>query len=86
MCKGATDLFYPEKQPYRAEMAYIRENYCDRCPVRSECAMSAYENHEIQGIWAGQYLGTGLSSTKRQKRASQRTTLWLVATEASEVG
>ena len=47
-CRGVgTDLFFPE----RGEGVTVAWAYCDRCPVRAECAEAGL--HEHHGIWGG---------------------------------
>jgi WhiB family redox-sensing transcriptional regulator len=47
-CRGVgTDVFFPE----RGESVVAAWAYCDRCPVRAECAAAGLTEHH--GIWGG---------------------------------
>lgn len=62
-CRGVgADLFFPSRrQSERAYQAAV-ERYCQRCPVRPECAEAG--EHERFGLWGGR------SPRRRQKRAA----------------
>ena len=60
-CKGADiDLFFPpsnegwlEKRVYPQRNGEAIREYCDNCPVKIECLLTAIEECEMFGIWGG---------------------------------
>jgi WhiB family redox-sensing transcriptional regulator len=64
-CRGAgSEIFFPE----RGESLEPARAYCDRCPVREECASYALEISReglLPGVWAG--------TSERTRRQLRRT-------------
>jgi Transcription factor WhiB len=66
VCKGADpNLFQPEKETPREEIALTIATYCDACPVKEQCLDHAVENNE-KGIWGG------TTETRRRKMRRAR--------------
>ena len=57
-CLGTPDTWFygePDKRPaLTKDMAsFVREVYCQPCPVRATCLTKAFERNEPAGIWGG---------------------------------
>lgn len=53
MCKGKTDLFFPEREDGGVNHGSEAKEICRNCLVRTQCLIYAMVNGEEQGIWAG---------------------------------
>jgi WhiB family redox-sensing transcriptional regulator len=38
---------------WRARVGVLKDQYCDRCPVRVDCLQAAVSNREPEGVWGG---------------------------------
>lgn len=54
-CKGQdTRLFFPKGiVDSRLKVSQIKQDFCDRCPVKAACYQYAKENDIRYGIWGG---------------------------------
>lgn len=74
-CRNADpESFFPVGKggPADEQVAYVRENFCDRCGVSGKCLSFALENHVNDGVFGGLTGEERESLKRRQSRARAR--------------